>query len=142
MELALNLLWLLAAAGVVVMWSFGRSYEERRTPAEQLRELTALSYLLAALFFAISLSDDLHPTRVLWDDDTKKPHHRLICVNSHSSPQHNGQPQTPSVAASPEPLPFGKLSLAEWIPSTIAHAGHSLSDKSVFGRSPPHSLHS
>jgi hypothetical protein len=142
MELALNVLWLIAAAGVVVIWSFRRSYEECRTPTERLRELTALSCLLVALFFAISLSDDLHPTGTPWDDDTKKRHYLLICANRHSSHQFDGHPQTPSVAASSAPLPFAKLSLAAWISSTTAHAGHSLSDKSFFGRSPPRSLSS
>jgi len=71
METFLNGLWLFIATGVIAVW---RTYwvrqrrqhrHARRNPAQ---EWTAVGCALVLLFFAVSLTDDLHFEIVLFDE--------------------------------------------------------------------------
>jgi hypothetical protein len=71
METFLNVLWLFIAAGVVAKWRTHwvhqrrRQRHSRRNPAQ---EWTAVGCALILLFFAVSLTDDLHFDVVLFDE--------------------------------------------------------------------------
>ena len=65
MELLLNLVWLLAAAGVVLATT-GSSRGSRRHPLRF--EIIALACVALLLFPVISASDDLHPGLDVSDD--------------------------------------------------------------------------
>jgi len=71
METFLNVLWLCIAAGVVAKWRTHWVHQRRqqrharRNPA---REWTAVGCALILLFFAVSLTDDLHFDAILFDE--------------------------------------------------------------------------
>ena len=71
METFLNILWLLIAAGVLAVWRtrWARQHRQpgytRRNPPQ---EWTAVGCALVLLFFAVSLTDDLHFEMVLFDE--------------------------------------------------------------------------
>src|SRR5271154_2971452 len=71
METFLNILWLLIAVGVLAVWrtQWVHQHEQqaraRRNPSQ---EWTAVGCALVLLFFAVSLTDDLHFEMVLFDE--------------------------------------------------------------------------
>ncbi|MGH9712518.1 MAG: hypothetical protein ACRD5M_04370 [Candidatus Acidiferrales bacterium] len=86
MESFLNILWLLIAVATITLWRMrwiGQRHVVSRRP---LLEWTALACALVLLFFAVSLTDDLHSDVMLADDCFTGRRH-TICA--HSS-QHSG----------------------------------------------------
>jgi hypothetical protein len=83
MELFLNFLWVLIAVFGLsvwrVCWAPGRS--GRREP---LHEWTAIVAALVFLFFAVSLTDDLHSDLVLFEESVggRRQNVTLACANS------------------------------------------------------------
>ena len=68
MELFLNLLWLSIAACAVLFWRTHGLREGPQSGRELLRESTAMCCALVLLFFAVSLTDDLHAEAMLLDE--------------------------------------------------------------------------
>jgi hypothetical protein len=71
METFLNILWLLIAAGVLAVWRarwVHQRREQRHTRRNSSQEWTAVGCALVLLFFAVSLTDDLHFEMVLFDE--------------------------------------------------------------------------
>jgi hypothetical protein len=68
MELFLNFFWALIAILTVCLWRRRWMREQRDGHREPLREWTAIACALVLLFFAVSLSDDLHAEVMLSDD--------------------------------------------------------------------------
>ncbi len=64
MELLLNLVWLLVAAGAVVLWIFQRRRGASRDGGCVFLQAVALACALAVLFPAISATDDLHAAQL------------------------------------------------------------------------------
>src|ERR1700728_2396958 len=60
MELLLNLLWLLIAVALVCVWRTQWSNQRPGTDRRHLQEWSAVSLALVLLFFAVSMSDDMH----------------------------------------------------------------------------------
>lgn len=85
MELFLNLLWVLIAAGVIAVW---RNYwlpEARVSRREPFREWTAIGCALVLLFFAVSLTDDLHSNVSLLEDCSSSRRHSICAHHSDQS---------------------------------------------------------
>jgi hypothetical protein len=77
MELFLNLLWLLIAAGLLSLWRtcwLPQKSDRRREP---LCEWTAMGCALVLLFFAVSLTDDLHTEAMLLDECAASRRHSI-----------------------------------------------------------------
>jgi len=68
MESFLNILWALIAAALTVLWRTKWAGLPRATRHKPLQEWTALVCALVLLFFAVSLTDDLHAEIMLSDD--------------------------------------------------------------------------
>jgi len=68
MELFLNLLWVLIAAGAIGVWRTCWRIEKPRSHRDSLREWTAMGCALVLLFFAVSLTDDLYAAAMLLDE--------------------------------------------------------------------------
>ena len=69
MELLLNLLWLLVAlASSAVWWTRWSRHGGGPSCERQLRSAVGLACVLVLLFFAISLTDDLHAVPALAED--------------------------------------------------------------------------
>jgi hypothetical protein len=77
MELFLNLLWVLIAAGAVSIWRVRWLREKPQSHRESLREWTAMGCALVLLFFAVSLTDDLHAEAMLLDECSASRRHSL-----------------------------------------------------------------
>jgi hypothetical protein len=94
MELFLNFLWVLIAVFGLsvwrVCWAPGRS--GRREP---LHEWTAAVAALVFLFFAVSLSDDLHSNLVLFEESASGRRQAVVLASVHSA----AHPGTKEVAA-------------------------------------------
>ena len=86
MELFLNFVWaLIAVFGLSVWrvcWAPGRL--GRREP---LREWTAIVAALVFLFFAVSLTDDLHSGLVLFEESANGRRQSIVLASAHASPQ-------------------------------------------------------
>jgi hypothetical protein len=135
MELFLNILWAVISVAALVVWRFHwKRQEGDAVPTWQ--QWLAFLCVLVFIFFAVSLSDDLHAAAILADDCTLVRHH------SHGwnrgSPSHNDSGPVHAFvllgpfAASPTPLEPG----ARIIPAepTTAIARYS---RTNFFRGPP-----
>src|ERR1700746_596666 len=98
MELFPNLLWLSIALGALGAWGFKHYRRGPQTRSKWLGELAALSCALVFLFFAVSLSDDLHSDVILCDDCAAKRYHALAWDCHHMSHQIAGRPHHVSAA--------------------------------------------
>ena len=84
-ETLLNLLWVFIAVAAVVTWRVRWARERPVDRRNGFREWTALACSLVLLFFAVSLSDDLHE-EVILSDLTSVGRKQAICfARSHSS---------------------------------------------------------
>jgi hypothetical protein len=77
MELFLNLLWLLIAAGAIGVWRTRWVREKPRSRGGSLCEWTAMGCALVLLFFAVSLTDDLHAEAMLLDECAASRRHSI-----------------------------------------------------------------
>jgi len=98
MELSLNVLWVLIALGALGVWR--HEWKREKRPKPRLQEWTAFVCALVFLFFAVSLSDDLHAEAIVADDCAGGRHHSLIRECGHQAHQ---------VMASTRALPAGVL---------------------------------
>jgi len=88
MEWFLNLLWVAIAAVAFGFWRTRWLHERSERRRDPLREWTAFACALVLLFFAVSLTDDLHSELVIFDECTASRRHSLALVRSHDAPQH------------------------------------------------------
>jgi hypothetical protein len=84
MESFLNFLWVLIAAVALGIWRTRWQHERRESRRDPLREWTAIGCALVLLFFAVSLTDDLHSEIVLFDEASTS---RRSAACAHHSPQ-------------------------------------------------------
>lgn len=68
METLLNLVWVMIAATVIIIWRTRWTHLPRSIRRKPIEEWTALACALVLLFFAISLTDDLHAEIILAED--------------------------------------------------------------------------
>lgn len=139
MELLLNTVWLLIAAGALACWRIVWKQEECHSRRSALEEWTAFTCALVFIFFAVSLSDDLHEAMILSDDLAGGRHHALICDCSHGSQQqskssHAPVAAMPSRATLPLVMPTEKIGLPAFRTDRWRHLD------SPVGRAPPVSL--
>jgi hypothetical protein len=134
MESFLNSLWVVMAMVILGLWRTRWTHEHRHGRRDPLREWTAIACALVLLFFAVSLTDDLH-AEVMLSDDCYTGRRHSSCM--HATP-HSGKmvcslaaaivPGTPSIEA---PQEIGRAAILDptCVPS-IHHHGRS-------GRAPP-----
>jgi hypothetical protein len=136
MELFLNVLWVLIAIHGLVVWQLVWKRQARQTRPEPFQEWTAFACALVFLFFAVSLSDDLHADVIL-ADDCVRGRHALVWACSHASAQ-NGVAVDSSVGAVPSRsgLSLSLRDVERIAPAIIHLVCHSEADPSA-GRSPP-----
>lgn len=90
MELFLNILWVLMAAGVLWTWRARWVHQRKRTLRHSLQEWTAVSVALILLFFAVSMTDDLHADLVLFDECSTSRRGSSLLVDAHQPSLHSG----------------------------------------------------
>jgi hypothetical protein len=87
MELLLNIAWTLMAAGVLWAWRRHWIHQRSRTPRDCLYEWTAIGVALVLLFFAVSMTDDLHYEMALSEESASSRRNMPCSIGGHSSPQ-------------------------------------------------------
>jgi hypothetical protein len=103
MELFLNFLWVLIAVSGLSVWRFCWA-PGRPARRGSLQEWTAIVAALVLLFFAVSLSDDLHSGPILFEESANGRRQSVTLATAHSSP--GGLKQTPAPAGVvPSPVP-------------------------------------
>lgn len=101
MELFLNILWLMIALGALAVWHLDWKRQQRPSPPKPLQEWTAFACALVFVFFAVSLSDDLHAAEILADDCATGRHHSLVWNCGHRAHQSATCAHAPSIAVFP-----------------------------------------
>jgi hypothetical protein len=138
MELFLNLLWVLIAAAAIGLWRICWVHEDRSRRRQPVREWTAMGCALVLLFFAVSLTDDLHSEALLLEDCSTSRRHSMC--SSHHSPHSKCVvreigPATLSGSPEMSSLAFGSIVVSfSSEPSPIVLPDHS------DGRAPPVAL--
>lgn len=135
MERYLNLLWCAIVVVTVVVWRMCWAPRRQRGSQHAVFQGIALVCAFVFLFFAVSLTDDLHSDLLLVDDGARRHTIALTC-GDHSS--HDGVPaQHAGVAVLPTrgaPIPFGNFQKA--LPLPEARVSFLAKDLAV-NRSPP-----
>ena len=134
MELFLNLLWVLIAAAAIGLWRISWMHENRSRRRQPVREWTAMGCALVLLFFAVSLTDDLHSDALLLEDCSTNRRHSICSHHSQHSKRVVREigpatlSQTPEVSA---PAFASIVFSFSSEPSSIVSLDHS------YGRAPP-----
>jgi hypothetical protein len=85
MELVLNVLWALLALGILGVWRLRWVPQCQQSRRNSFAEWTALGCVLVLLFFAVSVTDDLHPEIALLIDGTGSRRHAIVRSPGHDS---------------------------------------------------------
>jgi hypothetical protein len=126
MESFLNLLWVAIAAVAFGFWRTRWLHERSERRRDPLREWTAFACALVLLFFAVSLTDDLHSESVIFDECSATRRHSLALIRPHDAPPHPTFALSPGVASKQfvtslnPPRYFGRLiPEEEFLPSFV-----------------------
>jgi hypothetical protein len=137
MESFLNILWVLIALCALGAWQVSWVHQERRARRNPIQEWTAFICALVLLFFAVSLTDDLHSELVLFDECASGRRYSTVCSCGHPT-VHGARTQAvggaailPRVATVEEPLPSAGISPVEQVLKPPVRGGFSS------GRAPP-----
>jgi hypothetical protein len=87
MELLLNLVWLVIALAAIGAFRMRPGRDRRARDSQPQKAWIALACILVLLFFAISLTDDLHPELVMMEDSSWTRRHSPVLHggSAHSS---------------------------------------------------------
>jgi hypothetical protein len=134
MEAFLNFLWVLIAAVALGIWRTRWQHEQRESRRDPVREWTAMGCALVLLFFAVSLTDDLHSEIALFDESSAG---RLFTASAHSSPQAGENVPYSGPAIMPFDLSIQHLrQIGTAIPETVFQRT-DISVEVSAGRAPP-----
>jgi hypothetical protein len=116
MESFLNILWVLIALGALGAWQVSWVHQERRARRNPVQEWTAFVCGMVLLFFAVSLTDDLHSELVLFDECASGRRYSVVCSCGHAAP-HGARTQAaggavvlPCAAAIDRYFPIARIS--------------------------------
>jgi hypothetical protein len=137
MESFLNLLWVAIAAVGFYLWRTRWLQERRDHRREPLREWTAFACAVVLLFFAVSLTDDLHSELMIFDECSTIRRHSLSLTRSHDSPQHRTVPNHVGLAAPPKSSSFDPLQESDRVVLAEEISPTSLAFFIRSGRAPP-----
>jgi threonine/homoserine/homoserine lactone efflux protein len=84
MEALLNILWLIIATAFVCVWRLRWVRQKRASERKRAQEWTAMTAALILLFFAVSLTDDLHSDMMLYDECSSGRRHSMACACGHA----------------------------------------------------------
>jgi len=137
MELFLNILWVVIVLAAFAVWRGVWSREKRDGRHAWLHEWTAFACTLIFLFFAVSLTDDLHANLDFLVESSASRRSALISACAHS--QHHAESVVPDLYATifphvrlHNPLCFVAIVLPFDLPSNAFIEGGLSS-----GRAPP-----
>ncbi len=87
MELLLNIVWMLIAVGLIGIWRTRWIHQRRDFSRRSLQEWSAVSLALVLLFFAVSMTDDMH-AEIVALEECSATRRDLVCLpGAHALPQ-------------------------------------------------------
>ena len=98
MELILNIVWALIAVCGLYVWRMHWARQEACTRRTALQQWTAFTCGLVLLFFAVSLTDDLHSEIVLFDECASSRRYSAVGSCVHAAPDATKIPAVCGVA--------------------------------------------
>jgi hypothetical protein len=104
-ELLLNIVWMLIAVGLLVVWRTRWVHQRRRSSRHSLQEWSAVSLALVLLFFAVSMTDDMHSEIVVLEECSASKRDFFSLTSAHGMPQPATALHASSLALVP-PVPF------------------------------------
>ncbi|HSY59103.1 MAG TPA: hypothetical protein VK795_06050 [Terriglobales bacterium] len=134
MELFLNLLWVLIATGVIAVWRNCWLPEAQVSRREPFREWTAMGCALVLLFFAVSLTDDLHSNVSLLEDCSSSRRHSMC---GHHSDQSNRTVREIGPAALPRIVEIDSPQFAAMVSCFVSAPSSEFLFEFTTGRAPP-----
>lgn len=137
MELLLNLLWALIATGLVWIWRTRWIRQRRRHDRNSLQEWTALSVALVLLFFAVSMTDDLHSEMAIFEECSTSRRNSPVFVDAHSLLQSGPALHSSGPAVLPRLSSLTSLSAARTVEPVTELWVSLLQSDPGFGRAPP-----
>jgi hypothetical protein len=88
-EVLLNLVWLLIAVGLFGAWRLRWVHQLRHNSPHRIHEWSAIALALALLFFAVSISDDMHAEIVALEEcSANRRDHAHLSSAHHSEIPH------------------------------------------------------
>lgn len=141
MELFLNLLWLLVALGILGAWRVHWVRHGRGTRHQPVAEWTAIGSALILLFFAISLSDDLHQDVILFSESSASRRNSVIRISGPDAPDNGGVVAPPrahfGLALLPRLAPRASLALISKVMPFHDGSVSRFQVRPFSGRAPP-----
>jgi hypothetical protein len=137
MELVLNILWLLLAAGAITLWRTNWAHQQRVLRHAPWREWTAIVCALVLLFFVVSLTDDLHAEIVVLEECSNCRRHVNCLTAAHASQQPDHFPKGPGAAVIPASAHVADFIVAPLFVSTPQLPSSHSQQQSRSGRAPP-----
>jgi hypothetical protein len=140
MELLLNIVGMLIALGLLGTWRTRWVHQRRGSSRRSLQEWSAVSLALVLLFFAVSMTDDMHSEIVALEECSTSKRDFACSAAPHALPQSGTALHASSWAIVPAVPFFGpsnslqKLELASQFRTTF------LLSSDASGRAPPASL--
>jgi hypothetical protein len=105
MELLLNILGTLIALGLLGTWRTRWVHQRHGSSRRSLQEWSAVSLALVLLFFAVSMTDDLHSEIVALEECLTSKRESICQASAHALPQSGTVLHAPSWAIR-RPIPF------------------------------------
>jgi hypothetical protein len=139
MESILNILWVLIALAALSVWRISWSQDRRGGHRNTVREWTAIACALILLFFAVSLTDDLHFDLALFDECSGARRHSAIWTGAPAD-THGAKIQSSSPAVLPHLARFDSFDVTARV-EAMEQFSPAISCRVFFrGRAPPVSL--
>jgi hypothetical protein len=137
MELFLNILWVMIAVAGVAVWRMRWQRQARIRRHAKWREWTAVASVLVVLFFAVSLTDDLHAELVFLEDCSTSRRHAICLEGPHSSPQRHTLPAGFGFAIAHKPACSHTFSFESLTPAVFVFVYSTPERNCRRGRAPP-----
>jgi hypothetical protein len=139
MELFLNFLWAMIALAALGTWRACWMHE-RRERRDPVREWAAVVCALVLLFFAVSLSDDLHSGLALPDESAASRRHSLSWNATRLSPDARTSGPVHAFVLPAHSVLFSPLSCLAAAQFTIKQLFSLVQSGGSWGRAPPYFL--
>jgi len=140
MELFLNIVWMLVAAGLLVAWRTRWIHERRGSSRRSLQEWSAISLALVLLFFAVSMTDDMHSEIVALEECSASKRDFAHALGAHAAPDSGAALHASSWAIVPPVPSFGPSRPLQKLEVAVQLSSSFLRSNQASGRAPPVSL--
>lgn len=137
MESFLNILWVAIALGALAVWRLRWVRERDCARRDSLQEWTAFGCVIVLLFFAVSMSDDLHSEIVVLEESFSTRRHALVLTSFHHTAPDAKTPVFSFVAVLPARVSFDPIAINSLMFPANNEPFLGVSRDASRGRSPP-----